>query len=323
MKNNKKLNNEIFIERAIERHGDKYLYDKLLYINAHTKVCITCKLHGDFWQKACNHLIGDGCKECSKLILNKKLRTNPNEFLSKVRKIHNDFYDYKDVIYINNKTKIKINCLEHGSFEIRPFQHIKGVGCPKCGINKAKIKNTKTQEQFLIECYEKHGDKYNYDFVDYVNTEIKIKIVCEKHGVFLQKPFKHLSGQGCPLCKESKLEIFIENILKKLDISYIREYKSDWLKLQSLDFYLPDHSIAIECQGDQHFIPIDFGNKGEEHIIKVFEKIKERDKIKYDLCKKNNIKIIYFTNNSKFTYQNYLDEIISTEQDLLNKINKI
>ena len=57
-----------------------------------------------------------------------------------------------------------------------------------------------------------------------------------------------------------------------------------------LDFYLPDFNIAIECQGLQHFIPVElFG--GEEQ----FQIRKKRDFIKKELCEKNGITILYFS----------------------------
>ena len=45
-----------FIKKAKEKHGDRYDYSKVHYINAKTKILITCKIHGDFNQTPCNHL---------------------------------------------------------------------------------------------------------------------------------------------------------------------------------------------------------------------------------------------------------------------------
>ena len=42
------MNNK-FIYKAKLIHGNKYDYSKTEYINAHTKVCITCPEHGEFW----------------------------------------------------------------------------------------------------------------------------------------------------------------------------------------------------------------------------------------------------------------------------------
>lgn len=53
---------------------------------------------------------------------------------------------------------------------------------------------------------------------------------------------------------------------------------------------MPDYNIAIECQGKQHFIPVNiFG--GEEG----FKYRQELDFLKYELCKKNGIKIFYYS----------------------------
>lgn len=56
---------EIFIEEAKKVHGDLYEYHKVEYINSKSKVCIVCKIHGNFWQSPSNHLKGKGCPYCS------------------------------------------------------------------------------------------------------------------------------------------------------------------------------------------------------------------------------------------------------------------
>ena len=56
---------EKFIEEAKKIHGDLYEYHKVEYVNSKTKVCIVCKIHGDFWQNPSNHLKGKGCPYCS------------------------------------------------------------------------------------------------------------------------------------------------------------------------------------------------------------------------------------------------------------------
>ena len=47
----KKLNTKEFIKKAQAVHGNKYNYDKSNYIRALEKICITCPIHGDFWQE--------------------------------------------------------------------------------------------------------------------------------------------------------------------------------------------------------------------------------------------------------------------------------
>ncbi len=59
----------------------------------------------------------------------------------------------------------------------------------------------KTEEEFIVDAWCKHGDKYNYKLVDYIHSKVKIKIICSVHGVFDQIPNSHLRGFGCSDCK--------------------------------------------------------------------------------------------------------------------------
>lgn len=57
---------EEFIEKAKQVHGDnEYDYSKVEYKGAHTKICIICPKHGEFWQTPCNHLNGTKCPICN------------------------------------------------------------------------------------------------------------------------------------------------------------------------------------------------------------------------------------------------------------------
>ena len=64
-----KLTKNEFVEKAKNVHGDKYNYDNVEYVNNRTKVLITCKIHGDFYQTPAAHLLGQNCPKCG--IINK------------------------------------------------------------------------------------------------------------------------------------------------------------------------------------------------------------------------------------------------------------
>jgi Zn finger protein HypA/HybF involved in hydrogenase expression len=53
-----------FVAKCIDVHGEKYIYDKVVFKNVQEKVLITCPLHGDFVQKPRSHLRGSGCPVC-------------------------------------------------------------------------------------------------------------------------------------------------------------------------------------------------------------------------------------------------------------------
>ena len=59
-----------------------------------------------------------------------------------------------------------------------------------------------------------HGNKYDYSKVEYKNNKTYIKIICHKHGEFMQEPRNHLYGYGCINCKESASELKIASILE-------------------------------------------------------------------------------------------------------------
>ena len=102
-----------------------------------------------------------------------------------------------------------------------------------------------------------------------------------------------MSGHGCPLCNQSRLEHKVKTFLGKNNIVFIEQYREKWLSKQSLDFYLPNYNIAIECQGLQHF------SRKTRWDSYDFDVIYERDVRKYNLCKENGIEIIYFSNDYK------------------------
>lgn len=115
----------------------------------------------------------------------------------------------------------------------------------------------------------------------------------------MQLPNNHLNGSGCPYCKNSKLENEIKNILNENNFNFNEKQHFNWLGRQHLDFYLPDYNIAIECQGEQHFRDIVIYDSKKNNI--------ERDTIKYNKCKENGIKMIYYF-PKKTVIKNLLNE---------------
>ena len=234
--------------------------------------------------------------------MRKKLTTE--QFIEKAKKVHGDKYDYSKVNYINKHTKVCIICPEHGEFYQSPNNHLSGNGCRKCWLKKNLTSKLSSTKKFVEKAIKIHGDKYDYSKVNYKHSLNKVIITCKKHGDFLQTPNCHLNGQGCLICSESSLEKEIRVVLEKESINHICQYRQDWLGKQSFDFFLPDYSIAIECQGEQHFKPKKYFG-GEEN----FNIIVNNDLKKEMLCKKHGIKLIYYTRNS------YLNRVNNTKEN--------
>ncbi|AUR82260.1 hypothetical protein NVP1022O_48 [Vibrio phage 1.022.O._10N.286.45.A10] len=186
----RRLTTEEFIEKARVTHGDKYSYERCIYITGRRKITITCPEHGDFEQRPSDHVNGDGCAKCSG-----KHRYTTEEFVEKALAVHDGKYSYGRSIYVTGKKKLTITCPEHGDFEQVAKDHLRGKGCTTCGGRK----NISTAE-FLESARRVHGDKYNYTDVRYLNNKTNVVISCPDHGSFNQRPSHHLSGIGCPSC---------------------------------------------------------------------------------------------------------------------------
>lgn len=58
-----------------------------------------------------------------------------------------------------------------------------------------------TQTDFISRANKIHSNYYNYEYVVYQGSMIKVKINCPIHGVFLQTPNSHLNDKhGCSKC---------------------------------------------------------------------------------------------------------------------------
>lgn len=163
-----------FIDKSRKIHGDKFLYDKVDYTDAHKKVTITCLKHGDFQQKPNNHLNGVGCIKCAGL--------NPystSEFIEKSKSVHGKKYDYFDTKYERFHAKVTITCRKHGAFRQKPSDHLAGCGCPKCNESHmerdVRLYLTSTNIQYKQEhkfssCKNKRP--LPFDFVAFHNKKL-------------------------------------------------------------------------------------------------------------------------------------------------------
>jgi len=305
----KKVTTESFIKNAIKIHENKYDYSKTNYIGSKTKVCIICPEHGEFWQLPTAHLQGQGCPKCKKYKIGKN-KYNTQIFIEKSKLIHGNKYDYSKVNYIDSLTKVCIICPEHGEFWQEPNSHLRGNGCKKCATD---IKKKIVAKNFILRSNEIHNKKYDYSKSIYNGWNEKVCIICPEHGEFWQTGGSHLMGAGCPICNKSKLENELIKTFNDLNINFINGAKFNWLGRQHLDFYLPDYNIAIECQGEEHFKSVDFFGGNDEFI-----NTSKRDINKNKLCKKNNIKLLYYTN---LNYDNFLGEkLYKNKEELLKEI---
>lgn len=296
-----------FIKDAIKIHKMKFDYSLSDYKGVKTPITIKCDKGHIFQQKPNDHLNGFGCKIC------KGWGETKLNFVKKANEIHNNLYDYSKSIYIDHDSPLIIICKIHGEFKQSPKGHlIMKNKCPKCSGIEIGNKNRDTKENFIEKANKIHNEYYNYSLVNYKGANQKIKIICHKHGIFKQHPKDHINQKhGCPKCKNSKGEIRVEQYLRKNNINYISQQRFEECKNKRslpFDFYLPDHKICIEYDGEQHFRPSKrFGGK------KNFSDILRNDNIKNEYCLKNKIKLIRI----KYTQKENIEQILK-ENKIIN-----
>ena len=293
-------------------HGLKYCYDKVEYINSCTKVIIICPVHGEFLQQPRAHCSGQGCPKCTQTANWSPGKKDTAYFINRAIEKHGQKYDYTNTNYAGNSNELIVTCKLHGDFSIKANSHLNGRGCPKCSNNKKK-----TNDQFISEAIEVHGNLYDYSKVQYLSATKNIKILCFIHGEFEQSPSNHLSGKGCPKCgveksslsnkkscclKYNNLEIVINDHLQNdghssceqhdlqqfVKDNYIGEIICNDRKTigpYEIDIYIPKLNLGIEMNGNFY------------HSFNKPETPEEKNKHyhKHRLCIKHGIKLLQFT----------------------------
>ena len=310
-----RLTLEEFIRRSNIVHNNKYDYTPSEYIDGKTKTTIICPIHGPFEQKPSNHLAGHGCPKCAP-----NYPYSREDFIELASKTHNYKYDYSEVEWVNMLTDVTIICSIHGRYIQKPYHHVRGVGCPKCGIVTCHEKLMLSNEEFISRSIKTHGYRFDYSKSNYNNSQTKVCIICHEkdangieHGEFWQTPANHISGQGCPRCNESKGERTVALWLDSHNIRYERQFivTSEQVLFGrnrfAIDFYLPNYNTFIEFHGKQHYERVEAWHTEEQ-----FQDQQDRDRRLREYCKQHKIRLIEIP----YTKINNIDKILNLK--LLN-----
>nr|QQV29524.1 hypothetical protein K-LCC10_0269 [Kaumoebavirus] len=285
---------DMFEKEAIDRYGDVFTFVDRMYVNIYTPVRIVCKKCNHNWEPTPVNLLDKRrvypcpSPECSGRVI----RT-PQMFSAEVKEIHGDIYEIDEKTYKGTMYNVAVKCKKcQHSWQTKPSSLISKhnpKGCPKCAI----IEKTKSPEKILAMSKEVHGELYEYDVSSMNGMSNKMKIICKKHGPFLQTPSGHVSGRGCPTCScktEAKikkmLEIYFEDTFMKGRHDFLLWEPTN--KKLELDGYCENRKIAFEYNGAQHYKKVGFWKVDD---AKLEDQIK-RDKFRQERCKEERISLI-------------------------------
>ncbi len=196
-----------------------------------------------------------------------------------------------------------------------------GKGCPYCAGQKTSISNclATTHPEIASQwhpCNELKPTQVTAGADEYVWWQCKY----DKSHKWKAKIYHRTGSESnCPICRSSKNERLIEDILIKMNISFIREWRTVECRAKRplpFDFAILHNGKVIalvEYQGAQHFILVDYRNGNTD--IKCLEialaNIKKRDKIKKKFCNHKKIPFLainYWQNTEKLV-KKFIDKL--------------
>ena len=187
---------ELFIEKAVNKHGNKYDYTEVDYQGSEVKVKIWCNTHKEFfWQTPKKHVNGRGCPKCKVDSVKEKQRYSLNDYLPRLEQMYAGVLDFSSTKYTNWKTKIEVFDLKYNDvFETTIAVLLEGNYIPR--VN--------TLDRFLQEVNLRDIKGYDYSNINWESNMRKVKIKClDCNNLFMQTPYRHLQGRGCPYCNPS------------------------------------------------------------------------------------------------------------------------
>lgn len=263
---NYKRTTEQVIEDFRKVHGNRYLYDKFVYVDKDQHAIMTCRCHGDFQMNPNNHQHGQNCPECAKIHRSRvKINKYRDICITKFREVHGNKYDYSQVVYKLGRQNVTIICpivtngKIHGPFLQTPESHWGGSGCPTCATIASAYSKRNTRDGIIARFMERWGPEYGYSYDKYVYVDYKTPgiMTCPKHGDFLQTADYHLDKRnvrGCPKCgneltaeaKRDTIESFIQKAISKhgakFDYSLVEYIDST----TNVKIKCPTHGIQIQ-----------------------------------------------------------------------------
>ena len=197
----KKKSQEDFINDAKSIHGNKFLYDKVNYLDSKIKVIITCPKHGDFLISPYNLLAGKGCKKCYYETISERVSLTQEEFVNRCKEIHGGKYDYSKSIYKGKDKKVLIICPIHGEFKQLAGHHMRGHGCPHCMRSLGEEEIANILNELKVDYIPQY--RISNDNLFCKSKVLKVDFYLPKYGVFIEyngaqhyKPIEHFGGES-------------------------------------------------------------------------------------------------------------------------------
>lgn len=221
-------------------------YIKGTFTKYHAPVEMECKLHGRF-TKTANNIANqeDACFTCSR---ERQRQKHEDYFIERSKALYPDRFTYEDVVYVDNTTRVILNCVLHGPCSVSPMHHVstKGYhqsGCYECarlqwGRWSPKVLE-KNLEYFKSEPSHiyvlKMNDFYKIGITKSLDT--RIRMISDESGIQAELFLCYLTNTYQASCMEHALQDLFKFQRFSYDVKfggYTECYRLDEFDLQQL-----------------------------------------------------------------------------------------
>lgn len=267
-------------------------------------------------------LAGHGCRKCAGIRKRHKrgyFKKTNEQFIHDLSTVNPMIIPKSE--YISAHDMVNCECVVCGfEWSAKAANLLSGIGCPACGHRACSEKQRKSHDVFLSEMKNLHPTIDVLSEYDGNTGDVLLRCsICGHNWEAMPINLLRKDGKatGCPRCQRSHGE---ERIAKWLDdngIKYNQYKKYDGLlgvkgRPLSYDFFLADHNMLIEYQGEYH-----------DHTARLqtdedYASQLEHDHRKRDYAEHNGINLLeiwYYENieeKLKTTFDNIKDPVTTT-----------
>lgn len=277
-----------FVKQTIENLGAILVSKE--YLGSGIPIDLICSKGHDCCARFADILRGKWCMQCGSSLKGIK---RLHQSYTKLLKILKEKKGLLLSEYKGNWKKLQIQCHNGHVFErtLQELQH--NHWCKQC-IDDQHISDLNNKIQLnngtLLTKYEGYS-KY-------------IKVQCNVcQNIWKIRPCDIMFGYWCLNCSKYKTQRKITELIKQIFpdcVVYSNFKKFDWLYnqktngRQELDIFVPKLKLAIEYNGQQHYMPKSFGNQTQKQAEQELKMTKKRDRRKLKKIKQHPEDIKFF-----------------------------
>lgn len=285
------------IEKArqfVREHSDAELLSESWNGNK-AKMRFRCRCGREF-ETDWNHFRGTEkrnrrqCTQCARNAMYGAKRMNLDELKARLEREGRSAYVTGE--YQNQDSVLRFRCICGREFESSADRVLHGSGlCRSCGA-LLRVRDQRLTVSEIRSFAARYGCALLSGEYQDAKTPLLFRCRCGETFSASWNNFKSAGQRQCPHCngRISKGERRVEQWLMEHGIAFeFQKRFADCRDLRELpfDFYLPEHRLCIEFDGEQHFRPVAFGRASSD-----YSETRSHDRRKNEWCRDHGVELL-------------------------------